>query len=333
MANITVIGAGAFGTAISLSLLNGGHRVTLWCRNLDKAEKLINTRENDRLLGVKIPPEIEITADRSSFENCDVAVMAVPSYAIADTIKLLKNKKNGIIVSLAKGFDPATLSRLSTVMEKSVTVPVAVLSGPSHAEEIARKIPTSLVAAGKDINISKTIAQIFSTPYLRVYTSNDLCGVELGGALKNVIAVCSGICDGLNLGDNSRAALITRGLCEMARLGEKMGAQKATFSGLSGMGDLIVTCSSKYSRNRRFGTLIASGESVENALIQVGTVEGYHAAKYTYMLAKKHGVDMPICNECYQILYNGKLPKDAVGELMLRPLKDESEPLLMETKL
>ena len=203
------------------------------------------------------------------------------------------------------------------------TASVAILSGPSHAEEVARSIPTSLVVASKSIPVSQAVQSIMSTEVLRVYTSDDIIGVELGGALKNVIAIAAGGCDGLGLGDNTKAALITRGLAEMARLGVVMGAKEHTFAGLTGIGDLVVTCTSKHSRNNRFGFKVGSGTSVSKALEEVGTVEGYYAANMAYALSQKYGIDMPIVRECYKIMYENKDVKKALLDLLNRPNRSE----------
>ncbi len=325
MADITVLGSGGWGIALGLTLFENGHNVTLWTKFSEEANSLNAARESKLLPGITIPKEIAITTDTSSILTCDIAVMAVPSFAVRETAKLLKNKKNGIIVNVAKGFEKESLKRLSVTIEEETTLPVIVLSGPSHAEEVARKVPTSLVAAGNNYDDVHTVIKTFSCQTLRIYSTNDKCGVELGGALKNVIAVAGGFCDGLQLGDNTRAALITRGLVEIARLGTAMGADEKTFAGLSGLGDLIVTCTSKHSRNHRFGELVAKGMDVNEALKTVGTVEGYHAAALTMKLAKKYNVTMPITAECCKVMYEGMPVKDAVKHLMTRPVCDETE--------
>ncbi len=325
MADITVLGSGGWGIALSLTLYENGHNVTLWTKFTEEAEMLNEKRESPLLSGVPIPRQIEITTNANCIKKAAIVVMAVPSFAVRETAKLLKDKTSGIIVNVAKGFEKGTLKRLSEVIKEETKAPVVVLSGPSHAEEVARKVPTSLVAAGEEKENVIQIMHAFSCPTLRVYSSNDICGVELGGALKNVIAVAGGFCDGLDLGDNSRAALITRGLAEIARLGTAMGAAEQTFAGLSGLGDLIVTCTSRHSRNHRFGEYVAKGMSVSEALKTVGTVEGYHAASMTMELAKKYGIEMPISEICYKVMYENFDVKKAVEYLMTRPNRDETE--------
>ncbi len=247
------------------------------------------------------------------------------SIAVRQTAKRLSAEKDfGIVVNVAKGFEKGSLLRLSQVIaEELPEAKVAVLSGPSHAEEVARGIPTSVVVASDSAVTAQIVQSIMSGDNLRIYTSDDLIGVELGGALKNVIAIASGFCDGLGLGDNTKAALITRGLAEMARLGVCMGAKEYTFSGLAGIGDLVVTCTSQHSRNHRFGEKVGSGTPVNQALSEVGTVEGYYAAELAYSLAKKYKIEMPITEECYAILYENKDVKDVLNDLMRRPKRSE----------
>ena len=322
MAKITVLGSGGWGMALGLSAYNCGHSVTLWSPFENEVEMLKNTRTNEKLLkGVYLPDDIDITSDMSLVEGSLLTVIAVPSIAVRSVAKQLSAFKNfGIIVCLSKGLEDGTYKRLSEVIsEENPDSAVVVLSGPSHAEEVARKIPTSLVAASNSLTAASIVQDELSNEFLRIYTSDDMTGVELGGAIKNVIAICAGICDGLKLGDNSKAALITRGLAEMSKLGVKMGANERTFAGLSGIGDLIVTCTSVHSRNNRFGKLVGSGTDVKTALEQVGTVEGYYACNIAYALAKKYNVSMPIVETCYGVLYGGKTTDTVVKELMLRP--------------
>lgn len=326
MAKITVLGAGGWGLALALTLFENKHQVAVWSPFAQEVENLNTTRKNDKLLkGITIPKEITVTDDITVSSGSDITVIATPSFAVRQTAKRLKEVENhGIVVNVAKGFEADTMLRLSEVIKEELPSSfVAVLSGPSHAEEVARKIPTMLTVSGSDLNSLKTVQQIFSNNFLRVYTNTDIVGVELGGALKNIIAVAAGVCDGIGLGDNSKAALITRGLAEMIRLGESMGANASTFSGLSGIGDLIVTCTSVHSRNHRFGELVGKGISVSEALDTVGTVEGYFACKMAYSLAKKHNIDAPIIQVCYELLYNGYSVKDVVEPLMTRPFKNE----------
>jgi glycerol-3-phosphate dehydrogenase (NAD(P)+) len=326
MKKITVLGAGGWGLALAIALHFNRHSVTVWSPFKEEVEALIKNRENEKLLkGIKIPEEIVITDDIFAAENSHITVIATPSFAVRQTAeKLAKLKNCGVVVNVAKGFEAKTLLRLSQVIgEELPSSDIVVLSGPSHAEEVARKIPTMLTASGDKDEALKLVQQTFSNEYLRVYTNPDIVGVELGGALKNVIAVAAGVCDGMGLGDNSKAALITRGLAEMTRLGEALGAKQATFAGLTGMGDLIVTCTSVHSRNHRFGEMVGRGVSVEDALSAVGTVEGYYACSTAYKIASSAGVDTPIIELCYELLYNGYSVGDAVKTLMTRPFKEE----------
>lgn len=325
MADITVLGSGGWGIALALTLYKNGNNVILYTKFKEEADELNKFRESKLLKGIVIPKKIKITTDTSSFNSADICVTAVPSFAVEDIAKLLKEKEKGIVVNVAKGFEPKTQKRLSEILKQYIKVPVAVLSGPSHAEEVARNVPTSLVVACEKQSVCHTVTETFSNENLRIYANDDICGVELGGALKNIIAVAGGFIDGLGLGDNTRAALITRGLTEIARLGVKMGAKQETFSGLSGLGDLIVTCTSVHSRNHRFGEKVANGLSVAEALKEVGTVEGYHAAKIVIKIKERYNVEMPICEQCFNVMYKNENVKDAIKSLMKRPQKDEHE--------
>ncbi len=326
MAKISVLGAGGWGLALALTVYSNGYDVTVWSPFEAEVEELTEKRTNTRLLdGITIPKEINITGDIRDISGSIITVIATPSFAIRETAKRLKGQKDfGVLVNVAKGLENQSLKRLSQVISEELPdASLVVLSGPSHAEEVARKIPTMLTASSVNLECSTLVQKVFSNDFLRVYTNPDIIGVELGGALKNVIAVAAGLCDGMGLGDNSKAALITRGLAEMIRLGEKMGAEHTTFSGLTGLGDLIVTCTSRHSRNNRFGNLVGKGVSVKDALDQVGTVEGYYASKMAHELSLKYNVSTPIINMCYELLYNNKPTKDIVKELMTRPFKEE----------
>ncbi len=326
MANITILGAGGWGLALALSLSANSHKVSVWSPFEEEVELLKKERTNEKLLsGIFIPEDIEVTSNISVLRDSDMAVVATPSFAVGSTAELMaKEGYKGIVVNVAKGFEKDGMKRLSQVIcEHLPQNPLAVLSGPSHAEEVARKIPTMLTAAGENEDSLKTVQQYFSSEFLRVYTNPDIIGVELGGALKNIIAVAAGVCDGMGLGDNSKAALITRGLAEMTRLGKVLGAKTATFAGLTGMGDLIVTCTSPHSRNHRFGELVGRGVAVDTALKEVGTVEGYYACRIAYALAQKFGVEVPIIEICYQLLYQKYPVGDIVKTLMTRPFKEE----------
>ncbi len=326
MAKITVLGSGGWGLALAITLHTNGHEVNVWSPFKEEVEQLRTTRTNEKLLkGVFVSERIKITDDITVCEGCDVTVIATPSFAVRETAVRLKAIENpGIVVNVAKGFEKESFSRLSRIIVKELPdKKVVVLSGPSHAEEVARGIPTMLTAAGEDDESLKTVQKIFSNEYLRVYTNSDIIGVELGGALKNIIAVAAGVCDGMGLGDNSKAALITRGLTEMKRLGVALGAKEATFYGLTGMGDLIVTCTSPHSRNNRFGKKVGEGMPVEQALREVGTVEGYFACDIAYKLAGANSVDVPIIEICHQLLFENYNLDDVVTTLMTRPFKEE----------
>ena len=330
MANITVLGAGGWGMALANSFASNGHKVTIWSAFESEVEALKADRGNEKLLkGIKLHDSIEISGDIKVTALSDIAIIAVPSFAVrnvAASLKAVINERT-VVVNVAKGFEASTLSLLSDVIEEELpNNPVVILSGPSHAEEVALGVPTSLVAACAEKSVAQYVQDELISPTLRVYIHDDVIGVEIGGALKNVIALCCGICDGMELGDNTKAALMTRGLTEIARLGVKMGAKSDTFAGLTGMGDLIVTCMSMHSRNRRFGILIGQGVPADEALEQIGmTVEGYHAAAVIARLCEKYDVEMPISNQCYNILYNSTPPKDAIKNLMGRPKKHENE--------
>lgn len=326
MAKVTVLGSGGWGTALAVSALKSSHTVLLWSPFEQEVSELNKTRENVKLLpGIKIPDDITITSDINCASGSLITVIACPSVAVRSVAKQLSAVENhGIVVNVAKGFEKDTLKRLSEVIaEELPNDKITVLSGPSHAEEVARMIPTSLVAASKSFTAASIVQDVLASENLRIYTSNDIIGVELGGALKNVIAVCAGICDGLGLGDNTKAALITRGLSEMANLGVCMGADERTFMGLTGIGDLVVTCTSRHSRNNRFGNKVGSGMPIEQALKEVGTVEGFYATLMAYQLGQKYGVELPIINSCYKVLYENYRADTAVKELMMRPKRTE----------
>lgn len=326
MAKITILGAGGWGIALALAAHKNDNQVSIWSPMDLGLDILLEKRTNEKLLkGVYIPDDILLTDDISVCEGNDITVVAVPSRAVREVVKQLSPLNDvGIIVDVAKGFEKDTLKRLSDVIaEEMPSSPIVALTGPSHAEEVALDIPTSIVAASTDIDAAQVVQNAFSSDTMRVYTNDDVIGAEIGGALKNVIAICVGFCNGLKLGDNTKAALITRGLAEMARLGVKMGAKQHTFAGLTGIGDLVVTCMSEHSRNNRFGSLVGAGVPVSEALETVGTVEGYYAAENAYKLSKQYEVEMPIIEQCYQVLYEGKAPSVTVKELMNRPITTE----------
>ena len=333
MANVGVVGAGSWGTALALVLEKNGHQVTLWSSREAKAKELGELRENkDKLPGVKIPEAIEITADmETAVKDKELIVLGVPSLYIRSTsAKMAPFVTEGqIIVNVSKGIEESTLYTMTDIIAEEIpNADVAVLSGPSHAEEVSRSIPTTVVAGAKSRKTAETIQSIFMNESFRVYTSPDMLGIEVGGALKNVIALAAGVCDGLGFGDNTKAALITRGIVEMSRLGVAMGGYQETFGGLAGMGDLIVTCASKHSRNRKAGYLIGQGYSMKDAMDEVKmVVEGVHSAKAALKLADKYYVRMPIIEQVNAVLFDGKAVTEAVRDLMIRDGKTEN-PLL-----
>ena len=329
MAKISVLGAGSWGTALSILLSNNGHEVRLWSRFQEEVDALRETRElTSKLPGVHIPEDIDITADlKDCIETAEVLVLAVPSPYIRSTSKLMAPdvKKGQIIVNVAKGIEENTLMTMTDIISEEIpAAAVYVLSGPSHAEEVGRGIPTTCVISGPERETAEYLQGIFMSPVFRVYTTPDMLGVELGGSLKNVIALAAGTADGLGYGDNTKAALITRGIAEIARLGTKMGARMETFGGLTGIGDLIVTCASVHSRNRKAGYLIGQGYTMQQAMDEVKmVVEGVYSAKAAIALARKYGVDMPIIEEVNKVLFEDKPAKEAVNDLMLRDKKME----------
>ncbi len=333
MADISVLGAGGWGTALAVMADRYGHRVTLWSPFAEEVETIRRHGQHVKLLpNIAVSPSIRLTTDIKNTVKADLLIFAVPSFAIAQTAQCLCPyiTEKTVIANAGKGLEEDTFCRFTEVIKREIpfTVPVA-LSGPSHAEEVGRSLPTVVVSASQDITAAQKVQTTLINPSFRIYTTNDVVGVELGGALKNVIALAAGICDGLDMGDNTKAALMTRGLAEIARLGVSMGANLETFAGLSGMGDLIVTCSSMHSRNRRAGILIGQGVAPKEAIQTVGTVEGYFAAKTTFALAQKQGVEMPITEACYRICYEGFSPKRAVDVLMQRPCSYEQNGLWM----
>lgn len=326
MSKIVVLGSGGWGIALAINAFENGHNVTLWSPFEEEVSMLKTNRTNDKLLnGIFIPNEIDITSDLTCVKNALITIVAVPSTAVRSVASALKeHKKSGIIVNVSKGLEKGSLKRLSQVISEELPESdIVILSGPSHAEEVARKMPTSIVAASECASAAEVVQDQLSNKFFRIYTSDDVIGVELGGALKNVIAICSGMCAGLGLGDNTRAALITRGLAEMSRLGVALGAKASTFSGLTGIGDLVVTCTSMHSRNNRFGILVGKGVPVSEALKTVGTVEGYYAALMAHQLAEKNKIEMPIVEECYSVLYENADIKTVVESLMTRPKRSE----------
>ena len=320
---VTVMGSGGWGTALALLLLENGHDVTLWSYQEAESAVLQRTGENPKLKGVPLPQGLQYSTDCACVSGCGIVVLATPSFAIRQTARQIKEYLTAgtVLVSVSKGIEKGTSLRLDEVIEEEVgpDFPVVALCGPSHAEEVGRGVPTGVVAASKCKEAAEQVQDAFMSPRFRVYTSCDPVGVELAAALKNVIALCAGVCDGLGYGDNTKAMLMTRGLTETARLGVALGGQKDTFAGLAGVGDLIVTCCSMHSRNRRCGILIGQGVPVEEAIKQIdGVVEGYYAAANAKALADKTGVEMPITEAAYEVLYCGRNVKTVVSELMTR---------------
>lgn len=329
MANISVLGAGSWGLGLALLLNNNGHNVTVWSVLNDEVVMLQTEREHKRCLpGVRIPDSITISGDTANvINNADVLVLAVASPYTRSTAKLIAPfvKEGQIIVNVAKGVEEHTLLTLCQIVEEEIPqAKVAVLSGPSHAEEVSRGIPTTCVIGAHEKNTAEYLQNIFMSDVFRVYTSPDMLGICIGGALKNVIALAAGIADGLGYGDNTKAALITRGNTEITRLGVAMGANPHTFSGLSGIGDLIVTCASMHSRNRRAGILIGKGYTKDQAMEEVQmVVEGVFSAKAALELSKKYNIEMPIVEQVNKVLFEDKPAAEAVKELMLRDKKIE----------
>ncbi len=330
MAKISIIGSGGWGTANAILLANNGHDVLLWSYLKEESENLEKYRENKPFLpGIKIPDSIKFTNDISKCGNADLIVIATPSHTVKTTAQSLKPyvKEGQLILNISKGFDEERQLRLSEVILLEIPDSVvASMSGPSHAEEVAIGMPTTNVVAHRDIHVAEYIQDIYMSPVFRVYTSSDIIGVELGGSLKNIIALAAGICDGLGYGDNTKAALMTRGLVEITRLGVKMGARPETFSGLTGVGDLIVTCTSMHSRNRRAGILIGKGKNAAEAQKEVNmTVEGIKATVAAYKLSQKYNVEMPIVDTMYKVLFEDLHAQAATEYLMGRTKKHETE--------
>ena len=329
MANVSVLRAGSWGLGLALLLNNNGHNVTVWSVLNDEVVMLQTEREHKRCLpGVRIPDSITISGDTANvINNADVLVLAVASPYTRSTAKLIAPfvKEGQIIVNVAKGVEEHTLLTLCQIVEEEIPqAKVAVLSGPSHAEEVSRGIPTTCVIGAHEKNTAEYLQNIFMSDVFRVYTSPDMLGICIGGALKNVIALAAGIADGLGYGDNTKAALITRGNAEITRLGVAMGANPHTFSGLSGIGDLIVTCASMHSRNRRAGILIGKGYTKDQAMEEVQmVVEGVFSAKAALELSKKYNIEMPIVEQVNKVLFEDKPAAEAVKELMLRDKKIE----------
>ena len=325
---VAVVGSGAWGTALAIRLCKNGHDVTMWTFEKELVDGMVSDRHNPRLPNAVLPENLKISTDYACVAGCKMVVIAAPSFPIRSVCKGVAPHldADAVLVSVTKGIENGTLLRMSQVVAEVTGHEVVVLCGPSHAEEVAMSIPTGCVAACENQELAKLVQDAFMSESFRVYTSPDAIGAELGGALKNVIALCAGISDGLQLGDNTKALLMTRGLTEMARLGLAMGACSETFAGLTGVGDLIVTCTSMHSRNRRAGILIGQGKTAKEAMDEVGAVvEGYYAAESAWGLCQKMGVEMPILQAAYDVLYNNAPARNAVGVLMGREQKSENE--------
>ncbi|MCF6408241.1 NAD(P)H-dependent glycerol-3-phosphate dehydrogenase [Pseudalkalibacillus salsuginis] len=336
MKKVAVIGAGSWGTALALVLADNEHDVRIWARRSDQVEEInIKHTNNKYLPNIELPENLVATNDlREAVEDTDTILLVTPTKVIREVLGQLKGIINVpvTLVHASKGIEPDTLFRVSEIIEdeipEALRKAVVVLSGPSHAEEVSLRQPTTVTVSSKNKKVAEEIQDLFINPNFRVYTNPDIVGVELGGSLKNIIALGAGLSDGLGYGDNAKAALLTRGLAEIARLGTCLGAKPLTFAGLTGIGDLVVTCTSVHSRNWRAGNLLGKGNSLEEVLENMGmVVEGVRTTKAAYQLAQKEGIEMPITNELYQVLFDSKTPKEAVDSLMRRSRTHESEDL------
>lgn len=329
MKKVAVIGSGSWGTALAVMLQKHGHDVVIWSRRQDAVDQMQKERENKEYLpGVILPEGLKFTAEREkAVKDAEIIILSVPSKAVRQTAMDFAPhfKPNQVLVNVAKGLEENSLKRLSQVIQECVPqCKVCVLSGPSHAEEVAREIPTTCLIASENAETAKMVQGEFMNPRFRLYTNTDMVGVEMGAALKNVMALAAGISDGLGFGDNTKAAIMTRGIAEMSRLGIEMGGKLETFAGLSGIGDLIVTCTSMHSRNRRAGILLGQGKSLAETLAEIKmVVEGVNTVEAAYTLAKEHNVEMPITNAIYEVLFQGKNAEQAVLDLMSRDGKAE----------
>lgn len=325
-----VVGSGGWGTALSMVLCDNGHDVTLWSHDPAKAAEMARTRENSKLKGVRLPDSLKISGDLDCLKGAELVISATPSFAVRETGKKIAPylTPETVLVSVSKGIERDTNLRMSQILTEVTgnICKVAALSGPSHAEEVSIRMPTGCVSACPDLKVARLVQDAFMNDYFRVYTSEDIVGVELSAAMKNVVALACGVCDGMGYQDNTKALLMTRAMAELTRLGEKLGGTRQTFGGLAGMGDLIVTCTSMHSRNRRAGILLGQGKSVEQTLAETGgVVEGYYAAASMHQLAEKTGVEMPICRCVYEILYRQRPVQEVARELMGRARKGEIE--------
>lgn len=325
---VAVIGSGAWGTALAIRLHKNGHEVTMWTFEKELIPEMETTRRNPRLPSAILPEGLTVSPDYACASGCQMVVIASPSAPMRSVCRGVAPyiDKDAVVVSVTKGIELGTQLRMSQIVAQETGQEVVVLTGPSHAEEVAIDIPTGLLAACPDQTLAEFVQDAFMCDTLRVYTSSDPVGAELGAALKNVIALCAGISDGVGYGDNTKAMLMTRGLTEISRLGVSLGARKETFAGLAGVGDLIVTCTSMHSRNRRAGILIGQGKTAQEAMNEVGAVvEGYYAARSAWELGQRQGIDMPITEAAYKVLYEGMPVREAFSTLLQRQRRTESE--------
>jgi len=328
VSRVCVLGAGSWGTTLAVHLVEGGHEVTLWGNEPDELARMEAERENRKFLaGIRLPMELKVQAElKTALAGAELTLYVVPSQAVREMAgRVRESGGGGLTVSAAKGLEQGSLLRMSEVLSEVLGDPApVVLTGPSHAEEVSRHVPTSVVAACREEARAKRVQVLCASPVFRVYTNGDVLGCELGAALKNVIAIAAGVCDGLGYGDNTKGALLTRGLAEIARLGVAMGAQRETFFGLTGMGDLITTAMSRHSRNRHVGERLGRGETLQQVLGAMWMVaEGVHTARAALELGRRHGVEMPIAEQVCALLFEGRSPREALGALMTRDLKRE----------
>lgn len=332
MAKITVLGSGGFGLSLAIMCSKNGHQVSVWSAFKDEIETLKADHEHKaKLPNVKIPESILLTNSLDCINGSDIVILGIPSAFVRNVAKRVAPyiTKDMVVVNTGKGLEDGTHLRLSVVLQQELpNANIVVLSGPSHAEEVARDIPTTVAVASNDVRYAEYVQEVLSNPLFRIYVSTDIIGCELGGSLKNIIALCAGISDGLGFGDNTKAALMTRGICEIVRLGVALGANVDTFSGLTGIGDLIVTCTSMHSRNRRAGILIGQGVPPKEAVERVGTVEGYECCKVAWEIAKQMNVSMPITEQLHKVLFEGDDVKHSLHNLMSRPKRHEKEDIL-----
>ena len=333
MAKITVLGSGAFGLALAITANSNGHDVTVWSAFESEINDIKRDGENKaKLPGVHISEKIALTTDISSAKGADLVIFGIPVNFLRDVAKQAAPfiDEKTVIVNTGKGLEAGSLLRMSELLKEELGRSVVVLTGPSHAEEVAIGMPTTVAVAAENMNEAEYVQELLSSSTLRIYLNDDVIGCEIGGAMKNIIALCAGILDGMGFGDNTKAALMTRGIWEISRLGLALGGKAETFAGLTGIGDLIVTCTSAHSRNHRAGELIGKGFSPEEAVKKVGTVEGYFCAKAAYEMSRKYNVPMPITEQCYRVLYEGYDPHVAIRSLMDRPKRSENESEIMK---